>query len=62
MKLNLFQIWSGGFLIFFNATFPALVLFGLWVFIQYLAHREKRKLSKSGIDQINVMSGKTCEK
>lgn len=59
MKINIFQIWVGAFKI----LFPALVLLGLWVFIRwYLAQREKRELSESGIDQIDVMSGKTFEK
>lgn len=59
MKLDLFQIWIGAFKI----LFPALVLLGLWGFIRwYLAQREKRELSQSGIDQIDVMSGKTFEK
>lgn len=59
MKLNLFQIWVGAF----KMLFPALVLLGLWGFIRwYLAQREKRELSESGIDQIDVMSGKTFEK
>lgn len=59
MKLDLFQIWIGAFKI----LFPVLVLLGFWGFIRwYLTQREKRELSKSGIDQIDIMSGKTFEK
>lgn len=63
MKIDLFQVFSGGFLFFLKIASPALVLLGLlFVIKRYLVLREKRELSKSGIDQIDTMSGHGFEK
>lgn len=63
MKIDVFQVFTDGFLLFLKFASPALVLLGLVFAIQrFLILREKRELSKSGIDQIDQMSGQAFEK
>lgn len=63
MKIDLFQVFSGGILLFFKFASPALVIMGLCLCIKrFLVLREKWELSKSGIDQIDRMSGQAFEK
>lgn len=59
MKIDIFQIWIEAFKI----ASPALMLLFLFICVKkFLVLREKRELAKSGIDQIDVMDGKTFEK
>jgi restriction system protein len=63
VKIDFLHIWLGMLSSFFKFVIPVLLLFFLFAcFKKFLVLREKRELSKSGIDQIDKMSGQVFEK
>ena len=63
MKIDILRVWLNMPLGFFRFVFPVLLpLLVFACFKKFLALKEKKELSKSGIDRVDRMSGQAFEK